>query len=52
VGAVIVNEAGEIIGEGFNFLPRPDLPTARVAEHEEDTKYPYGIHKHIKIDLN
>ncbi len=41
VGCVVVKN-GEVIGEGFNYLPKPGLPLEREAENEEDTKYPYS----------
>ena len=42
---MVVSPEGKIIGEGYNYLPREDLTWDRVADKEEDTKYPYGESK-------
>ena len=46
VGACIVNSERKIVGIGYNGMPNgcsdDELPWARSADNELDTKYPYG----------
>ena len=50
VGACVVNEEKKIVGIGYNGMPNgcsdDELPWARHASNELETKYPYG-----KVDL-
>ena len=38
----MVDKEGNVIGEGYNYLPKDGLPWDRDAEKEEDNKYLYG----------
>ena len=46
VGACVVNQEKKIVGIGYNGMPNgcsdDELPWARHASNELDTKYPYG----------
>ncbi|CAM9625499.1 unnamed protein product [Pylaiella littoralis] len=56
VGACIVNEDRRIVGIGYNGFPMgcsdDDLPWARQAGDELDTKYPYVCHAEMNAILN
>ena len=56
VGACIVNPDRRIVGIGYNGFPRgcsdDELPWAREAENELDTKYPYVCHAEVNAILN
>ncbi|CAM9168129.1 unnamed protein product [Ectocarpus fasciculatus] len=56
VGACIVNQDKRIVGIGYNGFPMgcsdDDLPWARQADDELDTKYPYVCHAEMNAILN
>ncbi|CAM9363077.1 unnamed protein product, partial [Heterosigma akashiwo] len=56
VGACIVNPEKKIVGIGYNGFPLgcgdDELPWARKAENELDTKYPYVCHAELNAILN
>ena len=56
VGACIVNADKRIVGIGYNGFPRgcsdDELPWARSADNEMDTKYPYVCHAEVNAILN
>jgi dCMP deaminase len=56
VGACIVNPDKRIVGIGYNGFPRgcsdDELPWAREAVDELDTKYPYVCHAEVNAILN
>jgi len=56
VGACIVNPERRIVGIGYNGFPRgcsdDELPWARQADNELDTKYPYVCHAEVNAILN
>ncbi|KAJ1439827.1 cytidine deaminase-like protein [Ochromonadaceae sp. CCMP2298] len=56
VGACIVNADKRIVGIGYNGFPRgcsdDELPWARKADDELDTKYPYVCHAEVNAILN
>ncbi|CAM9822097.1 unnamed protein product [Scytosiphon promiscuus] len=56
VGACIVNQDKRIVGIGYNGFPMgcsdDDLPWARHADEELDTKYPYVCHAEMNAILN
>ncbi|CAM9187070.1 unnamed protein product [Discosporangium mesarthrocarpum] len=56
VGACIVNQEKRIVGIGYNGFPMgcsdDELPWARTAENELDTKYPYVCHAEMNAILN
>ncbi len=43
VGALLVNAQGEIVGEGYNDLPKKGLPWSSKAKNRWQTKTPYGM---------
>ena len=56
VGACIVNPDKRIVGIGYNGFPRgcsdDQLPWAREAEDQMDTKYPFVCHAEMNAILN
>eukprot|EP01041_Mallomonas_annulata_P005349 gene5349-10696_t len=56
VGACIVNPDQRIVGIGYNGFPRgcsdDELPWAKEADDELDTKYPYVCHAEVNAILN
>ncbi|CAN0221274.1 unnamed protein product [Ascophyllum nodosum] len=56
VGACIVNQDKRIVGIGYNGFPMgcsdDELPWAREADSEMDTKYPYVCHAEMNAILN
>lgn len=56
VGACIVNQDNRIVGIGYNGFPRgcsdDELPWARKADDQNDTKYPYVVHAEVNAILN
>lgn len=56
VGACIVNQFNKIVGIGYNGFPigcsDDDLPWARTAGSDNETKYPYVVHAEANAILN
>jgi dCMP deaminase len=56
VGACIVNQFNKIVGIGYNGFPigcsDDDLPWARTADNDNETKYPYVVHAEANAILN
>jgi dCMP deaminase len=56
VGACIVNQFNKIVGIGYNGFPigcsDDELPWAREASNQNDTKYPYVVHAEANAILN
>ncbi|KAL9972223.1 hypothetical protein ACROYT_G018489 [Oculina patagonica] len=56
VGACVVNPEKKIVGIGYNGMPNgcsdDELPWARHAENELETKYPYVCHAELNAILN
>jgi dCMP deaminase len=56
VGACIVNQYNKIVGIGYNGFPigcsDDDLPWARTADNNNETKYPYVVHAEANAILN
>merc|ERR1712072_1665945 len=56
VGAAIVNEDKVVVGIGYNGFPigcsDDELPWARTAERELDTKFPYVCHAEMNAIMN
>ena len=55
VGACVVNEEKKIVGIGYNGMPNgcsdDELPWARHASNELETKYPYGKMDYLLIGI-
>ena len=56
VGACIVNTDNKIVGIGYNGMPigcdDKEMPWARKADNELDTKYPFVVHAELNAILN
>jgi len=56
VGACIVNQYNKIVGIGYNGFPigcsDDELPWARTADDNNETKYPYVVHAEANAILN